>query len=369
MSDKVSFDEAFGETRKQKQRGLVSRFFHYLVGGGWKRHIAVLVGVLVFLCVLVFGTLIGLYNWPNQFGSTQEEVIIVNKGETGAEIGDVLYEKGLIRSPWLFRLALRLTGTMDKLQSGYYQIPYKSSLHDVISLLQQGRLKVIKVTIPEGYTIQQIADLLQHDGLVNKAAFLKEAKTYVPYQYMYGPEKVDYRMEGFLFPSTYEIPVNSTPKEILHMMAAEMNQQITPAMRAELKKKHMTIFEFITLASLVEKEAKFDEDRPLIAAVFLKRLALGMPLQEDSGIQYILGRPSANVSITDTKINNPYNTYTHKGLPPGPIANPGLKSMEAVLNAPKTDYLFFVAEKDGHHKFTKTYEEHMKAVASIYGHN
>ena len=150
-------------------------------------------------------------------------------------------------------------------------------------------------------------------------------------------------------------------------MAGEMNKQLTPAIREQIAAKHMTIFEFITLASLVEREALFDEDRPIIAAVFLKRLQIGMPLQSCASIQYILGYPKSHLSIEDTQIPSPYNTYIHAGLPPGPIANPGMKSMEAVLNAPSTDYLFFVADKEGHHHFTKTYAEHLKVVESIYG--
>lgn len=322
------------------------------------------IGVALILCI----AMITMYLKPNSVAGTPQDVVFtVDKDQTGAEIGDMLYEKGIISSPTTFRLALRLTGSMDKLQQGYYQIPQNASLRQVIALLQKGKLQEIKVIIPEGYTIQQIADELEKDGLGPKEAFLEKAKTYVPYQYMYGPAKVDYRVEGFLFPSTYEIPVGSTPEEILKRMAGEMNKQLTPEIRAQIEAKHMTIFEFITLASLVEKEALFDEDRPIIAAVFLKRLQIGMPLQSCASIQYILGYPKPHISIEDTKLPSPYNTYMHVGLPPGPIANPGMKSMEAVLNAPSTDYLFFVADKEGHHHFTKTYEEHMKVVESIYG--
>lgn len=322
------------------------------------------IGVVLILCI----AMITMYLKPNSVAGTPQDVVFtVDKDQTGAEIGDMLYEKGIISSPTTFRLALRLTGSMDKLQQGYYQIPQNASLRQVIALLQKGKLQEIKVIIPEGYTIQQIADELEKDGLGPKEAFLEKAKTYVPYQYMYGPAKVDYRVEGFLFPSTYEIPVGSTPEEILKRMAGEMNKQLTPEIRAQIEAKHMTIFEFITLASLVEKEALFDEDRPIIAAVFLKRLQIGMPLQSCASIQYILGYPKPHISIEDTKLPSPYNTYMHVGLPPGPIANPGMKSMEAVLNASSTDYLFFVADKEGHHHFTKTYEEHMKVVESIYG--
>lgn len=322
------------------------------------------IGVVLILCI----AMITMYLKPNSVAGTPQDVVFtVDKDQTGAEIGDMLYEKGIISSPTTFRLALRLTGSMDKLQQGYYQIPQNASLRQVIALLQKGKLQEIKVIIPEGYTIQQIADELEKDGLGPKEAFLEKAKTYVPYQYMYGPAKVDYRVEGFLFPSTYEIPVGSTPEEILKRMAGEMNKQLTPEIRAQIEAKHMTIFEFITLASLVEKEALFDEERPIIAAVFLKRLQIGMPLQSCASIQYILGYPKPHISIEDTKLPSPYNTYMHVGLPPGPIANPGMKSMEAVLNASSTDYLFFVADKEGHHHFTKTYEEHMKVVETIYG--
>ncbi len=195
---------------------------------------------------------------------------------------------------------------------------------------------------------------------------MEKGKTYTPYEYMVGTKPVTYRVEGFLFPSTYEIPVGSKAEDVMAIMADEMNRQLTPKMRQDIEAQGMTIFEFITLASLVEKEAKFDEDRPIIAAVFRQRLKTGMPLESCASIQYILGYPKPLISIEDTKLESPYNTYLHKGLPPGPIANPGIKSMEAVLYAPPTEYLFFVADKEGHHHFTKTYDEHLKIVDQIY---
>lgn len=333
-----------------------------------KKLLAYAVGAILGIVLLCFLGAWAYYYMPNsKMAHPQQVVLIVDKDQTGAEIGDMLYEKGLINSPTAFRLALRVTGAVDKLQQGYYQIPQNASLQQVIGLLQKGKLQAIRVTIPEGFTIQQIADELAKDGLGSKEAFLEAAKTYVPYQYMYGPEPVVYKPEGFLFPSTYEITVGAKPEEILKILTKEMNSQITPAMKQQIAEKNLTVFQFITLASLVEKEAKYDEDRPIIAAVFLKRLKIGMPLQSCASIQYILGYPKPQLSIEDTELPSPYNTYLHKGLPPGPIANPGLKSMEAVLNAGDTDYLYFVADKEGYHHFTKTYEEHLKVVESIYG--
>lgn len=333
-----------------------------------KKFTKIIIGIIILLLLAVLGTAVGTYYIPNKLSKEATiETVIVDEDQTGAEIGEMLYEKGLIRSELAFRIALRANNVMDKLQRGYYQIPDNISMHELILLLQQGHLKTVRVTVPEGYTLQEIAALLEKNQLVKSQEFLAVAKDYVPYQYMYGPRRAEYRVEGFLFPSTYDIPVNSTPKEILDLMAKEMNDQLTSDVRKAIMKDHMTIYEFITLSSLVEREALFDEDRPTIAAIFKHRLAVGMPLQSDASISYILGYPKEHITLEDTKLESPYNTYIHKGFPPGPIANPGKKSMEAVLYAPPTEYLYFVADKEGHNHFSKTYEEHLKVVESIYG--
>ncbi len=331
-------------------------------------------GIRITLIVAIVVVLAALSAWgvmyylPNTFTKTDgSQILVIGSDQTGSEIADMLYEKRLIRSGDAFKLALRLSGDGAKLQTGYYQIPNHINTKELIELLQQGHVKTIRVTIPEGYTIGDIAKELEKDRLVTAQAFLAEAKTYVPYQYMYSPKTVTYLVEGFLFPSTYDIPVDASPKDIIKLMAGEMDKQLTPSIRKKLEEKHMSIFEFITLASLVEKEALFDDDRMPIASVFEKRLALGMPLQSDASIQYILGYPKVHVTLADTKLQSPYNTYVERGLPPGPIANPGIKSMNAVLDATDTDYLYFVADKEGHNHFSKTYEEHLKVVDSIYG--
>ena len=332
-----------------------------------KQYVKYIYGCVAILLVTVLGVLAGMYYIPWTGGSKEDvETVVISENQTGAEIGDVLYERGLITSPTVFRVALRLTGTMDKLQHGYYQIPHHVSLSEIIGLLQQGRLQTVKLTIPEGFTIGEIGKRIEEQGIDTQYAFMEKGKTYAPYDYMVGTRPVTYRVEGFLFPSTYEIPVGSKAEDVMAIMADEMNRQLTPKMRQDIEAQGMTIFEFITLASLVEKEAKFDEDRPIIAAVFRQRLKTGMPLESCASIQYILGYPKPLITIEDTKLESPYNTYLHKGLPPGPIANPGIKSMEAVLYAPATDYLFFVADKEGHHHFTKTYDEHLKIVDQIY---
>ena len=151
----------------------------------------------------------------------------------------------------------------------------------------------------------------------------------------------------------------------MKMMAGQFDQGLTPALRERAVAMNLSIRELVILASLVEKEAQLEEDRPIIAQVFLNRLKAEMPLQSCATIQYILGNPKAELSIQDTKIESPYNTYLHQGLPPGPIGNPGLASIKAVLYSDPTDYMYFVADKDGRHHFSRTYEEHLTTIDKV----
>ena len=325
--------------------------------------ILIIVGVLV-----IAGGLGAIYLVPNTFAQDDgTQVLVIEKGQTGTEIADMLYERGLIRSTQGFKLWLYLSGTNDKLQTGHYQIPNKVTVRELISLLQEGHVESIRVTIPEGYTVGDIAIVLEKNQIMKAKDFLAEAKTYVPYPYMKGTKPATYPVEGFLFPSTYEIPVGATPREVIQMMADEMNRYLTPAVKKQIQAQHMSIHDFVTLASIVERESLFDADRPTIAGVFKKRLAHGIPLQSDATISYVLGYAKENVTIGDTQLQSPYNTYVSKGLPPGPIANPGKKSLDAVLHSENTDYLYFVADKEGHNHFSKTYEEHLAEVNKIYG--
>ena len=325
------------------------------------------VGVLS-LAILGGGALGASYFVPNTFNEDGgSQVLVIGKDATGTEIADMLYEHGLIRSTQVFKLWLALSGTGSKLQSGHYQIPNKVSVHELINLLQEGHVESIKLTIPEGYTVGDIAIALEKAQIMKASDFLAEAKTFVPYPYMKGTKPTTYPVEGFLFPSTYEVPVGATPKDVILMMSEQMNRYLTPAVKKQIQAQHMSIHDFVTLASIVERESLYDADRPTIAGVFKKRLAHGIPLQSDATISYVLGYAKENVTLGDTQLQSPYNTYVSKGLPPGPIANPGKKALDAVLHSEDTDYLYFVADKDGHNHFSKTYEEHLAEVHKIYG--
>lgn len=247
--------------------------------------ILIIVGVLI-----IAGGLGAIYLVPNTFAQDDgTQVLVIEKGQTGTEIADMLYERGLIRSTQGFKLWLYLSGTNDKLQTGHYQIPNKVTVRELISLLQEGHVESIRVTIPEGYTVGDIAIVLEKNQIMKAKDFLAEAKTFVPYPYMKGTRPATYPVEGFLFPSTYEIPVGATPREVIQMMADEMNRYLTPAVKKQIQAQHMSIHDFVTLASIVERESLFDADRPTIAGVFKKRLAHGIPLQSDATISYVLG--------------------------------------------------------------------------------
>jgi UPF0755 protein len=173
--------------------------------------------------------------------------------------------------------------------------------------------------------------------------------------------------EGFLFADTYSIPLDYTARQVCDLMYQHTDEMLTEAMRRQAAAKNLPLHSLFTLASMVEREARFKEDQVPIASVMLLRLSMGMPLQIDATIQYALGAQKAELSLADTRIDSPYNTYTHVGLPPGPIGSPGLDALQAVLAAEPGEYLYYVAEADGHHVFTRTYAEHQAETERIYG--
>ena len=237
------------------------------------------------------------------------------------------------------------------------------SVFTILQKLASGKSEADRLVVPEGYTVWNIAKAVAANGRISEADFLKAAASDAQlFPYMKGNRQVTFATEGFLFPDTYFIPYDATADDVVAMMLKNFDKHLTPAMKERIAKKNMSIYQFVTLASLIEKEAKFEPDRPLIASVFENRLRIGMKLQSDASIAYAMGNHKAEYSISETQYDSPYNTYVYEGLPPGPIGNPGLPSMEAILDAPTTNYLYFVADKDGHNYFAATYDEHMKNV-------
>ena len=339
----------------------------------WK-YVATVAGV-VFLCVvaLIIALVFVDPNVVHISKSTttatdnadqQEKKIIVKirDGSSTAEIADRLSEKGVIKSTLKFRILARLRDYDDKLRPGSYEFTADMTDDEVFAKLLSGEKKMVKFTVPEGFGVKEIAERLYNLDLADKDEFLKAAKNFAPYDYMKKHDNVFYAAEGFLFPETYAVENDMDINDILKLMTQTFDEKLTPEMRKQAQEMNLSIYDLITLASLVEREVRFPEDRPIVAQVLLKRLKLNMPLQTDASLQYLMDTPKEEVSIADTQIDSPYNTYQHAGLPPGPIANPGIESIKAVLHPAATDYLYFVADKRGHNHYAFTYEEHLNLV-------
>ena len=296
-------------------------------------------------------------------------VITVENGMTAADIANMLHKEKLIKRPESFRLEARFMGLEGKLQAGKYEIEAGKSNSEIIDILARGQVKTVSFTVPEGYTVNKIAAKLAAEGLGDAEKFKEAARNYTPYKYMEtNNQDVIYKAEGFIYPSTYLFTDGMTEKDMLATMVKEFNTQINHEKIGDAAEKaDMQLRDIVTIASMVELEAVFKEEQPRIAGVFLRRLQIYMPIQSDTTIQYILGAQKEEITFADTEIQNPYNTYVNAGLPPGPIGSPSLDAIKAVLNPEQTDYLYFVADKDGHHRFTRTYDEHLQEIENIHG--
>ena len=289
----------------------------------------------------------------------------VRPGMSVSEIGKELHERGIIDSEMKFWWTAKLNGFENKVKSGTFALQVGMSPRDALETLVYGNTVTIRFTIPEGFSVRDIAERLDKEGLVKADAFLKMAKTYRPYPYVEEHENVRYAAEGFLFPDTYEINGAFDTAQIMEMMAANFDRRLTKDMRARAKEMDLSIYELVTIASLVEKEAYHEKDRPIIAQIFLKRLRLGMPLQADPTVQYLLDAPKEDLLYRDTEIESPYNTYQNVGLPPGPIASPGTASLMAVLHPADTNYLYFVADRNGNNYYATNYADHLDLVERV----
>lgn len=297
--------------------------------------------------------------------NSAEVYVRIKEGMSAKEIGEVLASRGVIKTPMKFFTYAKFYGVDKKFHMGTYVFKKNMPVDKVIDILSKGKVEVIRFTIPEGYTVQEIAELFQKKGIFTEDEILTLARDFHPYPYIRNIEGSLFSAEGFLFPDTYELSPDATPKDLLFMLAKNFDERLTKDLRAEAQLQGLSIYDLIILASMVEKEAKFDDDRARIAQVFLKRLRIDMPLQSDATIQYVLKEKKEDMSISDTQINSPYNSYLYKGLPPSPIANPGISSIKAVLYPATTDYLYFVADREGHNHYAYTYEEHLSNVRQV----
>jgi UPF0755 protein len=291
--------------------------------------------------------------------------VVYIKPNTGVQdIALLLQDAGVVRSTWTFLALAYLQGSLKRLQSGEYEFHPGMTLLEILRKLETGRVVTHQVTIPEGFTAEDIAKLLTGERLADRDRFLALVQDPMTAARLDVPAA---RLEGYLFPDTYRLTRGMAEEEILRIMVGRFRQAVSPDFRARAARLRMDPHEIVTLASLIEKEARLDAERPVISAVFHNRLRQRMPLQSDPTAVYMVPRGPGRITASDLQRRSPYNTYLVQGLPPGPIANPGLASLQAALNPAPVNYLYFVAKNDGSHFFSRTLEQHQQAVRLYQG--
>ncbi len=324
--------------------------------GGGRRALLVLLGVVVILGA-VFGAMGAIYALNRPTGGRSREVTI-KTGMSVAEIAGLLHREGIIRSPRLLRTLSVLNGTSRRLTAGVHRFHGGMTAWQVLLELEVPRDVTRDVTIPEGLRREQIARLLAESleldegellALTSDAALCRElgveAKT----------------LEGYLFPETYKFSLAMTERQVVELMVNHFFGILGPRTRKRARDAGMSVHEVVTLASIIEGEAVLDHERPLISAVYHNRLQKRMRLQADPTVQYAIPDGPRRLFNRDYKIDSPYNTYRHYGLPPGPILSPGEASIRAAIEPADVSYLYFVAQGDGSHIFSRTMQEHEAA--------
>lgn len=327
-----------------------------------------MIGVLIVLLIPIIYFILSLQ--PVKEGAGAKKIIHIPTNVSTQEIGNLLEKNHLIKNSFTFPLFVTLKGA-DSLKAGKYMFTVGQSVGQIIDELAAGKIynDSFTLVVPEGFTVEQIADRLASHGIVpSKEAFLTEAdRGEFNYDFVKTIPKnkgMKHRLEGYLFPDTYEISKGFTPHEIIDLLLKQEQEIWNPEWDKKIKDLKLTRHQFLTLASIVEREVKVSKEQSLVAGILLNRMKIKMPLQVDATLQYIIGTQKDRITYEDLKINSPYNTYQVQGLPPGPISNPGKAAMDAVANAEKTNYLYYVTKKDGtgEHYFASTYNQHLSNI-------
>ncbi|MDQ1334540.1 MAG: Endolytic murein transglycosylase [Thermodesulfobacteriota bacterium] len=316
-------------------------------------------GFILFILIglLLSAPLVRYLLYPANTGGP-DQIFMVREGATLREVAGGLEKRGIIANKTLLLLWIRLTGYGTSIKAGEYRLNSSMAPLKILDILGKGLMVTHSVTIPEGYTMRQIAETLEAKGLADGAQFLALAKDPgIASRYgLSGPT-----LEGYLYPDTYRFTRGQPPLSIIHVMVSRFLEKAAP-FRERIEASGMTLQEIITLASLIEKETGQGEERPVIASVFLNRLRKGMRLESDPTVIYGIEDFNGNLTRQDLDRPTPYNTYAIRGLPLSPISNPGEASIRAVLWPSDTDYLYFVSKNDGSHQFSRTLAEHNRAV-------
>ena len=323
-----------------------------------KKRIILYVFGLVLLSALVSAWVLGDFLLQPARKGEGNQVVIIKEGLSMKQVAEELERREILAGKTLFILWARIMGYGRKIKAGEYELSAGMTPTQILDKLTKGLIMTHPVTLPEGLTRMQIADILSEKGLVGRRAFLSltEDDGIVKKYGLSGRN-----LEGFLYPDTYQFARGLSPGTVIDVMIRRFLELVAPLDEA-VKQSGMSLEQVITLASIVEKETGLAMERPLIASVFLNRLKRGMRLESDPTVIYGLSAFNGNLTRKDLHRPTPYNTYMIRGLPPGPIANPGIAAIKAVLYPAQTKYLYFVSKNDGSHHFSRAFTEHNRAV-------
>jgi UPF0755 protein len=317
----------------------------------------------------VLGAIFAIYSaatgGKNEPATGESARVQVVKGDTLSDVAAKLQEAGIIESAFVFELQARYEGYGTEIKTGRYTFQPGQDSGKILHKLTVGQAApTITVTIPEGLTIEETAGTVAADSSVPAPAFEKAARR-TDYGYAFLDNPSVKTTEGYLFPAKYDFEKRVTARQIVDRLLEQYLLETQDLDFADAKERlDLTEHQVVTVASLIEKEAATPKERPLIASVIYNRMHEDMPLQIDATIQYALNKPKTNLSLTDLKVDSPYNTYKNKGLPPGPICSPGRESLQAALNPANTKYLYYVLQANGEkHFFTKSYDDFLRAKA------
>jgi len=287
----------------------------------------------------------------------------IKSGEGVKDIAESLESNQLIKNKYYFDYYIWKTNSKGKIQAGKYELKGSMTIPEIVQVLSIGEVvsNEVKTTFPEGISAKAMADILKNKGF-DGDKFLEISKSgagiTADYEFLKNkPERAS--LEGFLFPDTYIFFKNAKPEDIINRMLLNFDEKITSEIRDDIGKSGHSVYEIVTMASILEKEVKTADDMKIASGIFWDRLQVGMPLQSDATVEYILGNNDLKHSLADIKVDSPYNTYKNKGLPPGPIDNPGINALQAAVYPTKTDYNYFLTDpSSGKTIFSKTLEEH-----------
>jgi len=325
-------------------------------------------GVILYLAVTLLAlygvgnVALAYYCKPVNINDAGEIIVAIPNNSDARSIARLLKEKGLIRNEKAFLIYCQKNNQDKDLKAGTYALSKKQSVQEIVNIITAGISNAVRLTIPEGYTVKQIGQLLVDKGICSQQEWQEAINN--DYDYDFLPEKTSSGnwLEGFLFPDTYYITPETTAREIIVMMLDNFKTTWDNNFASLAEQVGSPIKKTIIIASMIEEEACLDEERKRISGVIYNRLDLDMPLQIDATVLYSLGEHKKVISAKDLEFDSPYNTYKYKGLPPGPISCPGKAAILAALQPEKHNYLYYVLQGGGSHYFSRTYQEHLEAI-------